>query len=127
MGTSFNVTAYTQSESIEVVVSSGKVNISDSASFTESLSLNQAMTYQKKTKAHTIKLLPSDQISSSKEGIYYLQSIKLAELIIKLESFYGYQFILKDKSIAETVNSLEFNSSKPITEILNTLKWTLQH
>lgn len=122
VGTSFNVASYTKSESVEVVVSSGKVNVTDSATFDELLSLNQAMTYDKKTKALHIKLLKSDQISSSKEGIYYLQSIKLSELIIKLENFYGFHFVFKDKSIGESINSLEFNSTKPITDILNTLK-----
>lgn len=122
-GTTFNVFAYEQSERFEVNLIEGKVTVELPEQQGEGISLSPAEKIYLEN--GTLIKAPSEYTSSEylNEGIYIIEDESLAEVLERLELWYGVRFII-DKVQTEKIISGKFRQSDRLETILDAISST---
>lgn len=121
-GTRFNVSAYPETENIDVVLESGKVQLlsSDVASFQYFLSPGERASFTKTTNKLNISKVNTTKYTSWKNGILNIYNQPLAEVVKRLEKRYNQQF-----EYAEELKDFRFTftiKNEPLDEIIDIME-----
>lgn len=122
LGTSFNVSAYTELVQEKVTVASGTVQVQDQRQCNVILNAGEEIVYNNSKAAFSTQQVNAARANSWRSGDIYLTNVSLAELAIKLENIYGYQIIFTNDQMKGCINSLHFNDQEPVTKVLDLLK-----
>ena len=121
-GTKFNVSAYPETENIDVVLESGKVQLlsPDVLSFQYILSPGERASFAKITNELNISKVNTTKYTSWKNGILNIYNQPLAEVVKRLEKRYNQQFefedALKDFHFTFTIKN------EPLDEIIEIME-----
>lgn len=122
LGTKFNVNAYTESEKIEVVLESGKVELlsSKSEAFQYQLKPGEKATFNKADRELDLSRVNTIKYTSWKDGMINIYNQPLDELVERLELRYNqkfeyvkelkdyhFTFTIKNESLDETIKLME--------------------
>lgn len=122
LGTKFNVAAYKESEKINIVLESGKVEILNSkiASFEYELKPGELATFNKTDRTLGVGKVNTAKYTSWKDGIMNIYNQTLAELVKRLETRYNqkfeyaaelknyhFTFTIKNEPLEETIDLME--------------------
>ncbi|WP_346857414.1 FecR domain-containing protein [uncultured Draconibacterium sp.] len=130
LGTKFNVTAYPESNNIDVVLESGRVELlsSEVKSFQYELKPGERGTFQKESRKLGISNVNTGKFTSWKDGIINIYDQTLEDLVKRLEIRYNqkftfekelkdyhFTFTISNESLEETIDLME--KIAPITTI----------
>jgi ferric-dicitrate binding protein FerR (iron transport regulator) len=96
IGTSFNVTAYPESNTIEVVVEEGEIQFFTEADSGISLKAGGKGVYNKKTKSFTIEQ-PENNVLAYKTKFFSFSEKNLGEAVETLNSVYDKKIVISEK------------------------------
>ncbi|MCW3463796.1 FecR family protein [Chitinophaga nivalis] len=122
LGTSFNVSAYTQLKQEKVTVAAGSVQVQDQQQCQVTLHQDEQIIYNTATALYATGGVNAGQANSWRNGDIYLTNVSLEELAVKLENIYGYDITFSSEQLKRCINSLHFNDKEPITKVLDLLK-----
>lgn len=113
LGTSFNIQAYQEDESISIAVASGKVQVAhtqlpDQQAY--DLLPGEALTFQKAEKLFQTSDFDETEMLSWKEGVLYFNDATFEEVKKKLERWYGVDLQLKQGSAEDWLYSGTFDN-----------------
>ena len=127
LGTSFNVTAYSEMDNIIVSLLSGKVNIISNDKdgkkrVDETIQAGFTLTYQKELKSTEIKKHDLNEILGWKNGIIVFNDASFEDIITKIRRWYGLEIVVrghpssdwkytarfKDKNLWNILESIQF-------------------
>lgn len=134
-GTTFNVKAYEEEETIDVVLISGKVNIqlADNQQEDISLSPNQKISYNKKEEKTTVSVVNSANSILWTKGILYFYEKTFPEIARELERKYDTDIEIRSKSLNREVFTGSFSSDYTLDRVLkeidmdNKYKYTFEN
>ncbi|MCS3802270.1 FecR family protein [Niastella sp. OAS944] len=119
LGTEFTVKAYTQEEEVQVMVTSGIVQVSDSAGMLGILKADQQLSYQ--PKAHITKL-SEGKLDDWRTGNIALRDASFAELARIMENRFGLQVVYNERSVAAFRFTLRINEQTTAEDLLEMIK-----
>jgi len=119
LGTEFTVKAYTQSKDVQVMVTSGIVEVSDSAGVLGILKADQQLSYERD--AHITKRTTGN-LEDWRNGELTLNNASIAELVRILENRYGLQVTVKTAAIERYRFNLHISKNTSAAEMLEMLK-----
>lgn len=119
LGTEFTVKAYPQLEDVQVMVSSGIVQVSDSTGILGILKADQQLSYQ--SKEHVTKLTEG-KLDDWRTGNIALRNASFTEVARILETRFGLQVVYNEKAVAAYSFTLRINEHTTATDILEILK-----
>lgn len=129
LGTSFNVTAYTQQNTINVTLVTGKVAVALQGQNTtrrDTIVANQRIIVDKAASSISKVDYPDAAAFLNKRlGLYEYRGAALGEVIRDLENQYGIQ-IKTDSSLAESTFYGNLKMTDPLTETLNKLSTVME-
>ena len=125
IGTAFNVKAFPESNTIEVLVESGEVYFYSSSQKGLSLVKGEKAMYDKTTKQFS-KLTPSltENTSSYKSKVFYFKENVLSEVVKQVNEVYGSSIVLSDSRVGNCRLSTMFNNA-PLDTIVEIISETL--
>ena len=98
-GTSFNIKAFKNEETIKVSVVTGIVEVENKVSSKLTLIPNEEAVYNINDKNIIKRPFDLNEIAW-REGVLYFKDCMLGEMITKLERWYGVEFIIENKKVA---------------------------
>jgi transmembrane sensor len=119
LGTEFTVKAYTQSEEVQVMVSSGTVQVSDSTRILGVLTANQQISYRQH--AHATKRTEGAQEDWRTGGLVF-NNASFAEVARILKNRYGLQVAYNAASVATLRFNFRISQQTTAIEMLEMLK-----
>jgi transmembrane sensor len=119
LGTEFTVKAYPQSEEVQVMVSSGTVQVSDSTHILGVLTANQQISYQQH--AHDTKRTEG-ALEDWRTGGLAFNNASFAEVARILQNRYGLQVAYNAASVASFRFNFRISKHTSATEMLEMLK-----
>jgi len=128
LGTSFNISAYPESDESGVILEEGAVNVYLEGKENDGISLapQQAIWYQKKTgkfiKSTTETTLTAQSL---KEGNLIFNQTPLNEVLYRISKAYGVHFNYDEAVTANCRLTGAFSSSQPIDELLKSISISL--
>jgi transmembrane sensor len=121
IGTSFNVKAYPESNTIEVVVEEGEVVFYTETDSGVSLKAGGKGVYNKTTKTFSIEL-PENNVTSYKTGVFVFEKTPLKSVVDQLNRVYDKKIFLSD-SLADCPITVDFTNER-IEEIVAVINET---
>lgn len=98
LGTRFNVSAYPEDRTVNVVLVEGKI-VARSANNSEVLLLpNQMISYNSETQTTDVSEVQVDNFISWKDGCLFCNSEELGSIVVKLERYYDQKIIFSEES-----------------------------
>lgn len=119
LGTGFTVKKYRESQDVQIMVSSGAVQVSDSAGVLGILKAGQQLSYQQT--AHTSSRTEGTT-QDWRSGDITLNNAGFAELARILENRYGLQVSYNTANVASYRFTLRISKQMTVAEVLETLK-----
>jgi ferric-dicitrate binding protein FerR (iron transport regulator) len=119
LGTEFTVKAYTQSEEVQVMVSEGIVQVSDSTHVLGILKVNQQLSYR--LHAHATKRTEGT-LEDWRTGDIVLNNAPFAEVARILETRYGLQVAFNAGNVATYRFNLRISKNTAAADMLEMLK-----
>jgi len=119
LGTEFTVKAYSQLDDVQVMVTTGTVQVSDKAGILGILKADQQLSYQQKT--HVIKRTEG-KLDDWRKGDLALRNASFAEVARILETRFGLQVVYNEKAVAAYSFTLRINEQTTAAEMLEILK-----
>jgi len=119
LGTEFTVKAYTQSKVVQVMVSSGIVQVSDSLGILDTLTANQQLSYRQQTH---IAMRTEGKQEDWRSGNLALNNASFAEVARILENRYGLQVAYNAAAVASYRFTLHIGKQAIVAEVLDMLK-----
>jgi len=128
LGTSFNVNAYDNSKQVEVIVKSGKVQLSEKNKETNYIVLNAGYkgTFAKENKQLIKTVNANINYLAWKTGILKFQNTKLLEVTKTLEKHYNINVLIKDSKLKDLKLTAKFDN-KPLNSVIEILKITFDN
>ncbi|QTY27928.1 FecR family protein [Flavobacterium sp. CS20] len=121
LGTSFNISAYPDSENISVTVATGKVSVSRGNERLSLLTKDEKLTYSHRTnKIHTTQI-SNPNWNEWKNGQLIFKESNFGEVATILEKRYQVTITFKNESAKNCPITASFNADKSINEILDML------
>ncbi|THU38184.1 DUF4974 domain-containing protein [Niastella caeni] len=119
LGTEFTVKAYTQTDEVQVMVSGGTVQVSDSTRILGILKADQQLSYRQD--AHAIKR--TEGVSEDwRTGDLALNNASFAEVVRILEKRYGLTVVYNVSNVASWRFTLRISKHTTAADLLETLK-----
>ena len=130
LGTEFSVSAYSEEESIQVVLEKGKVELTSAtdARFRQELKPGEMASFSKEKKELAINSVNTNLYTSWKDGLINIYNLPLSELVIKLEKRFNqkfevdeaiknmpYTFTIKNEDLSSVLSLME--KITPVTAI----------
>lgn len=119
LGTAFTVKAYRQSKEVQVMVSSGIVEVSDSTGVLGILKADQQLSYGQE--AHSTKRTEG-KLEDWRTGDIVLKNASFTELVRILEKRYDLHVVFNSASVASMRFTLRISNNTTAAELLETLK-----
>lgn len=134
-GTTFNVKAYDDEETIDVVLISGKVNVQfpDENHEEVSLSPNQKMSYNKKEAEMTLSVVNSANSILWTKGILFFFEKPFPEIAKELERKYNTDIEIRSKALRKEVFTGSFTSDYTLDSVVKEIdvdhkyRWTYEN
>ncbi len=124
LGTQFNVSAYPGEVCTDVTLEEGKVEIQGkSGIFNETLSPNERITFNQKTRTLTLSEVDASRFSAWKEGFLIIDNERLGQVIGRLERWYNVDIIIQDDVLKEYRFKATFKD-EPLEEVLRLIAKT---
>lgn len=119
-GTTFNVKAYDDDETVDVVLISGKVNVLflDEDQEVISLSPNQQLNYNKKKDQLTISVVNTSNSTLWTQGVLFFYEKPFPEIARELERKYNTDIEIKSKSLHREVFTGSFSSDYTLDRVI---------
>ena len=118
LGTEFTVKAYTHTKEVQVMVSSGIVQVADSTGILGILKADQQLCYQQET--HTTQRT-AGTMDDWRKGDLALRNASFAEVARILETRFGLQVVYNEKAVAAYSFTLRINNKTTAAEMLEIL------
>ncbi|MGE4586079.1 MAG: FecR family protein [Mangrovibacterium sp.] len=104
LGTMFNVVAYNNEESAQVILERGKVAVYDKYdNISTELVPDQQFIYDKKTRKSVRTSIDAKAYTSWKDGVLIFRNVPMKEIVRRLERHYHADIVLHDDSLKEMV------------------------
>jgi transmembrane sensor len=130
LGTGFTVKKYSQSEAVQIMVSSGAVQVSDSTGVLGVLKAGEQLSYQQALHTAT---RTAETPEDWRTGNMVISNASFAEVARILENHYGLQVTFNAAKVASLRFTLRISKETAVTEVLEILKdisgleYTLDH
>lgn len=125
LGTSFNVVSYDVDSVAEVVVTSGKVEVSaNGKNMTQHLLPNERLVYNKLKRSAEKSMVDVENYTSWTEGKLVFQNDKLDDVIRKLSRFYNVGFTI-DPNVDREQSFRAIMEKESLEEVLGYMKFTM--
>lgn len=122
LGTQFNVSAYNESNEINITLIDGSIEFKDPRQ-TILMSADEHLKYDRTTKAITVsKFRDSERITSWIDDILYFRDTPLSEVLATLERRYDVKFQITDASLPEFTYSMKSHPGSTLESVLNDLE-----
>lgn len=119
LGTEFTVKAYTHAKEVQVMVSSGIVQVTDSTGILGILKADQQLSYQQEK--HTTQRTEGP-MDDWRKGDLALHNASFIEVARILENRFGLQVVYNEKAVAAYSFTLRINNNTTAAEMLEILK-----
>ena len=104
LGTQFNVTAYDNEETAEVILERGKVRVlGKEVKFETELTPDQSLVYNKLTNKVSTASIDSKSYTSWKDGLLIFKNVPMTEIARRLERQYSAEIILHGDSLKSSI------------------------
>ncbi|MGD9556900.1 MAG: FecR family protein [Mangrovibacterium sp.] len=124
LGTKFNVSAYSDDESSEVVLEQGRVEVKGRTSrFTRTLLPDEKLTYNDDMKSFRVTSVEAALYTAWTDGYLVIDNEQMEQVARKLERWYNVEISIED----ETLKGLRFKGTfngEPIDEVLRFIAMT---
>lgn len=124
LGTQFNVTAYSEDASTDVILEEGKVEINGTVSvFNQVLSPNEKISFNRKSRSITKSEVDASRFSAWKDGYLVIDNEPLGQVVGRLERWYNVDIRIQD----ETLKKYRFKATfkdEPLEEVLKLIAKT---
>jgi ferric-dicitrate binding protein FerR (iron transport regulator) len=121
LGTSFNIDAYTPSESVTVTVASGKVALTTEKNAAITLSANQQAVYEAIADKIEKQEIGAADVSAWRQGILVFRNASFQHIARKLERRYDVRIRFDGSRTANALLSARFGRDQPLEDILRML------
>lgn len=113
LGTRFNVVAYNNEETAEIILEKGKVAILDkNDELKTELVPDQQVIYNKSTRQLTKATIDSKSYTSWKDGLLVFKNVPMSEIARRLERKYNAEIILHGNSLKSSVFRATFSDER---------------
>jgi transmembrane sensor len=119
LGTQFTVKAYSQAKEVQVMVTSGIVQVSDSTGILGILKADQQLSYQQET--HSTQRTEG-ALADWRTGDIALRNASFSEVARILENRFGLQVVYNEKAVAAYSFTLRIKNKTTAAEMLEILK-----
>jgi transmembrane sensor len=119
LGTEFTVKAYTHAKEVQVMVTTGIVQVSDSTGILGTLKADQQLSYQQATHAMQRS---AGALADWRTGEIPLHNASFTEVARILEKRFGLQVVYNEKAVAAYSFTLRIKNNTTAAEMLETLK-----
>lgn len=124
-GTSFNVNAYAEENTVSATLVEGSIGLLDKKGHQLiRLAPNEKVTYKKETFDLKVEKVDARKFTAWKEGIFEFNNIKLSELAVILERWYNVEIVIEDSKREQVIYEGTILKHKSIHQILDILKYT---
>lgn len=128
LGTSFNIHAYGQNSASQVTVATGKVSVQDSTRELQQLTPGMQLTYDQKTRKHSITNVPAAEAAGWTQGEMVFRNMPLHQIAAELERWYDVRIEIGDKALREcrftaTFDNLSLKDAIYLLSITTTLTY----
>lgn len=125
LGTSFNVEAFRDGQTVNVTLVEGKVNLENQdGELLSELKPTERASYNIQNKEVHVKNVDTKLYTSWKEGIIYFKNERLGTIARQLEQWYNLEIVFEESSLKEQKYTGTILKNKPVDQILNILKYT---
>ncbi|MGX5690477.1 FecR family protein [Arcticibacter tournemirensis] len=121
LGTAFNVNAYDSDRKAVVTVTRGKVAVASEKASLAVLERNQQIIYNRGTERFAISQSSSDDLMSWTKGRLIFKDETFAEIVKRLERWYGVEIGFRGAGIGECKLTASFDTSLPVNDVLKML------
>jgi ferric-dicitrate binding protein FerR (iron transport regulator) len=119
LGTEFTVKGYAQSEEVQVMVTSGIVQVSDSTGILGILKADQQLSYRQKL--HALQRTEG-ALDDWRTGDLALRNASFADVARILKTRFGLQVVYNEKTVAAYSFTLRINKQTTAADMLEMLK-----
>ena len=124
LGTQFNVTAYSEDASTDVILEEGKVEINGTVGlFNQVLLPNEKISFDHKSRSIKLSEVNASRFSAWKEGYLVIDNEPLEQVVGRLERWYNVDITILD----ETLKKYRFKATfkdEPLEEVLRLIAKT---
>jgi transmembrane sensor len=124
LGTQFNVIAYSEDASTDVILEEGKVEINGTVGvFNQILSPNEKISFDHKSRSVKFSEVDASRFSAWKEGYLVIDNEPLGQVVGRLERWYNVDITIQD----ETLKKYRFKATfkdEPLEEVLKLIAKT---
>lgn len=125
LGTSFNVEAFRDGQTVNVTLVEGKVNLENQdGELLSELKPTERASYNIQNKEVHVTNVDTKLYTSWKEGIIYFKNERLETIARQLEQWYNLEIVFEESSLKEQKYTGTVLKNKPVDQILNILKYT---
>lgn len=124
IGTSFNVKAYPEENTVEVYVESGKIQFYTKEQ--EGITLTQGETgvYNKFTKEFAVRLMQDPNVTSYKTKAFVFRNTSLSDAVKRLNEIYPQKIFIADPDLADYTITVTFDN-EPLDSLVEIMAETL--
>jgi transmembrane sensor len=124
LGTTFNVTAYPEDETTDVVLKEGKVEIDGKTGvFNYTLVPNEKITFNQKTRELNVQKVNADSYMAWKDGLLVINNESLGQVVDRIERWYNAEIIIQDEKLKNYKFKATFKD-EPLEEVLRLMAMT---
>lgn len=124
LGTTFNVSAYSDDAFTNVILTEGKVEINgNNGKFQQILSPDEKATFNRNSKSLVLKNVDAKRYSAWKEGFLIIENELLGEVIPRIERWYNVEIEVADKELFNYRFKATFKD-EPLEEVLRLIAIT---
>ncbi len=124
LGTQFNVTAYSEDATIDVILEEGKVEINGKVgAFKQILMPNEKIAFNRKSKLIIYSDVDASRFSAWKDGYLVINNEPLEQVVGRLERWYNVDIIIQDEILKKYRFKATFKD-EPLEEVLKLIAKT---
>lgn len=125
LGTKFNVAAYQDENSTEVVLQEGKVKIDGyKGTLNVDLKPDEKFIFNKQSQSGTIQPVDADQLTAWKDGLLVFRNEPLSEVLKRVGRWYNVDIVLADADLANFKYRATFQEEQ-VDEVIRLISLTL--
>jgi len=121
LGTSFNIQAYKNLQSVKIAVATGKVGVTRGHRTLAMLLPGMQLNYQTLTGAYTRQQINPGEVQSWKQGETYLSDADFKELALAFKNISGFTLKAGNSTVGGYHFSLRMQHNQPADELLKVI------
>lgn len=124
LGTRFNIAAFDNETTTEVILEQGKVEVTgNDGSLVRTLAPDEKLTLDRTQNKWEVSQVDATNLTAWKDGVLIFRSTPLSEVLTRLGRWYNVRFIIHDKEI-ETFRYRATFREEPLEEVLRLISLT---